>query len=180
MEVAAEQRGQEGRVTEEGQWWGGRGVRIGGRVGGRSGESQRRVSRGGQGEEAWQACISGTCSKEQVRAFWLSGVSVILSLWGNVLGTWSQASPRSTLAKTSLAGALPSNQTWACLRQALGRKSRGGSLCSGGKNYLVLRFQSTRRAGGFFLLSESSVFLQTKQIESVGHGEGVNMEPTGL
>ena len=32
----------------------------------------------------------------------------------------------------------------------------------------------------FFFLLKSSVSLQTKQIESVGHRERINMEPTGL
>ena len=32
----------------------------------------------------------------------------------------------------------------------------------------------------FFPLLKSSVSLQTKQIESVGHRERINMEPTGL
>lgn len=100
MEMAAEQRGQEGRVTEEGEWWGGGGSQERRESGGVEGGVTEEGQWGGGEERRPGRHVSQVPGfKEQVRAFWLSGVSVILSHWG----TSSQALPVSTLAKASLA-----------------------------------------------------------------------------
>lgn len=157
---------------------------------GKEGESQRRerggvvvgwASReGGEKEEGWQAWISGTWFQGTGQSLWLSGV--ILSHWVKCPGDLEPGLPH-TLAKASLAvRALPSNQTWAWLmchvqrrklrEESSGRKSQRSSLCTRRQALLGSQGPEYLEAGGFFLsVFQSSVSLQIKQIESVGHGE---------